>query len=160
MFQFPKDFLWGVRPGPWQKGGLDQDGKGDNLWDYQARIGTQSLFIKGRDQVKTSTFMNTGRRPDLLLETGHSCWRSIHGSRIFPEGRGRSIKRVSISSCLWKIKEKDFTSWSTSIILILPMALQSRAMVGKQAEPPMLIGVNMLLLLQDLWGSGRPVDHF
>ena len=90
MFQFPKDFLWGSSTsGPQTEGRLDQDGKGDNLWDYWYRI-EPNRFYQGQGPEKTSTFYEHWEEDlDLLLETGHTAFRtSIQWSRIFPEGRG------------------------------------------------------------------------
>ena len=59
MYQFPKDFLWGVRPRPLKtEGRFAQDGKGDNLWDYWYKI-EPNRFYQGQGPEKTSTFWRT-----------------------------------------------------------------------------------------------------
>ena len=62
MYQFPKDFLWGVRPRALkQKGVSPRMEKGDNLWDYWYKI-EPNRFYQGQGPEKTSTFMNTGKK--------------------------------------------------------------------------------------------------
>ena len=162
MYQFPKDFYGEFDLGP-QNRRTSSPGmeRGDNLWDYWYRV-EPNRFYQGQGPEKTSTFMNTGKKIwTSLLETGHTAFRtSIQWSRIFPEGRGE-INQAGVDfyrRVFERLKKKGFTSWSTSIILIYRWLFKSKGMVGKKKKPPMLTR-NMRVLFQDLWRSGRSVDH-
>ncbi len=115
--------------GPQTEGRLDQDGKGDNLSDYWYRSNPIAFIKAGTGE--TSTFMTEDL--DLLLETGHTAGHlSSVVPHFLPEGRGRSIKRVSIS--YRRVFEKISQANSPLVNLYhfdLPMALQDKGWLGK-----------------------------
>lgn len=85
MLRFPKDFVWGSSTsGPQTEGRVAGDGKGDNLWDYWFQV-EPNRYYNGIGSDKTSTFYENWERDiELLLETGHTVFRtSIQWSRIF-----------------------------------------------------------------------------
>ncbi len=86
MLKFPKDFVWGSSTsGPQTEGRVPGDGKGDNLWDYWYQV-EPNRYYNGIGPDKTSTFYENWEKDiELLLETGHTAFRtSIQWSRIFP----------------------------------------------------------------------------
>ena len=147
--------------GPQTEGRLAQDGK--ETISGITGIGVEpNRFYQGQGPEKTSTFYEHWEEDlDLLLETGHTAFRtSIQWSRIFPEGRGE-INQAGVDfyrRVFEKIKEKGIHLLVNLYHFDLPMALQEQGDGWEKRNRLCLPGI-CAFLFQDLWRSGRSVDH-
>lgn len=81
----------------------------------------------GQGPEKTSTFMNTGRRSGLLLETGHTAFRtSIQWSRIFQKDEEINQAGVDFTAVSLKRLKKRIHLLVNLYHFDLPMALQEQ----------------------------------
>ncbi|KXT74031.1 Beta-glucosidase [Streptococcus sp. DD10] len=128
MVVFPQGFLWGTSTsGPQTEGRVENDGKGDNLWDHWFKEEKQRFYNGIGPDITSSFYKNWESDIDLLVETGHSIFRtSIQWSRIFPQGTGEiNHKGVEFYRKVFeKIKEKEIQLMVNLYHFDLPFALQ------------------------------------
>lgn len=90
-YHFPDQFWWGTAAsGPQTEGRTNEDGKGENIWDYWYEVEPEKFFHQVGPEKTSQVY--TKYKEDVLLmkKTGHNTFRtSIQWSRLFPKGIGK-----------------------------------------------------------------------
>src|SRR3954468_20679504 len=87
---FPTGFLFGTATAAYQiEGGVDQDGRGESIWDRFAR--TPGAVVGGANGDVACDHRRLWREDVALMkELGFGAYRfSIAWPRVLPEGRGQ-----------------------------------------------------------------------
>lgn len=89
-YSFPPNFFWGsATSGPQSEGRFENDGKGDNTWDYWFSQEPQLFHNQIGPELASQVYLNYKTDIPLLKETGHNSLRlSIQWSRLIPNGTG------------------------------------------------------------------------
>ncbi len=89
LFQFPKDFLWGVSTSDYQiEGAASKYGKGETYWDRFSRTPGR---INNNDsaEIACDHYHKYVEDIQIMKELGIKSYRmSISWARVFPEGKG------------------------------------------------------------------------
>lgn len=130
MIQFPKGFYWGSSTsGPQSEGRVEGDGKGANNWDYWYSIEPDRFHGQVGPQETSTFYRNYEKDIDLLVETGHTMFRtSIQWSRLIPEGVG-AVNPQAIRfyrEVFGRIREKGIRLMINLYHFDIPYALQEK----------------------------------
>ena len=87
---FPKGFFWGTASsGPQTEGRFEEDGKGENIWDYWYDKEPEKFFNHIGPDKASYNYQYYKEDVQLMKATGHNSFRtSIQWSRLIPEGVG------------------------------------------------------------------------
>ncbi|MGT2948932.1 glycoside hydrolase family 1 protein [Streptococcus devriesei] len=98
VYRFPKDFFWGsASSGPQTEGRFNNDGKGDNIWDYWYRQEPDKFFNQVGPDKASYGYIHYKEDIQLMKKTGHNSFRtSIQWSRLIPDGVG-SINQKAVA---------------------------------------------------------------
>ncbi|MGT2756989.1 glycoside hydrolase family 1 protein [Streptococcus ovuberis] len=130
MLTFPNQFLWGSSTsGPQSEGRIAGDGKGDNTWDHWFRTNPEKFHGGVGPEVTSSFYQNYASDLDLLVETGHTAFRtSIQWSRLIPDGDG-VINELAVEfyrKVFQGVKDRKIELLVNLYHFDLPMALEEK----------------------------------
>ncbi|MFH1760901.1 MAG: GH1 family beta-glucosidase [bacterium] len=124
---FPDNFLWGASTASYQiEGGVNQDGRGETIWDRFCRIPNKVL---NNDNGNIACDHYNRYREDIAImkQIGLQAYRfSIAWSRLFPHGHGKLNQQGMdfYSSLIDGLLEKDIKPVATLFHWDFPQALQ------------------------------------
>lgn len=89
-YQFPENFWWGsAASGPQTEGRVENDGKGDNIFDYWYSIEPDKFFNQVGPENASKVYTKFKEDVRLMAQIGHNSFRtSIQWSRLIPNGIG------------------------------------------------------------------------
>ncbi|KAG6445892.1 myrosinase 1 [Manduca sexta] len=97
--KFPEDFLFGVSTAAYQiEGAWNEDGKGENIWDYGIHNGVGNIVDMSNGDVAADSYHNYARDIEMMRELGIDVYRfSLSWSRLLPSGFADNINEAGIA---------------------------------------------------------------
>lgn len=129
-YQFPKGFWWGsAASGPQTEGRIENDGKGDSMWDYWYKEAPEKFFNQVGPDKTSQVYQKYQEDIQLMKATGHTTFRtSIQWSRLIPDGVGAvNPKAVAFyNDYIDDMIANDIEPFMNLYHFDMPMALQEK----------------------------------